>query len=207
MWQGNAPFDLRKTCGYHAGNPPFFLPAGIRPVKGNLECLPWFERIHRERPAIRAVFASSGIDSLYAAEFENKMIRCSAFAKWISPIPPIAMQSAYQSADVVLNTSLSEGLSNTLLEAIAAGRPLLAADIPGNRWPVLGDNGDRPCGLLFDRSNPEDFIRKAIQIIDDEVLRQALTDACVQRAADFPLPADEAGGLDRAYRSVLYSRF
>jgi glycosyltransferase involved in cell wall biosynthesis len=113
------------------------------------------------------------------------------------------MRSAYESADVVLNASVSEGLSNTLLEAIAAGRPILASDIPGNRWPVMGNNNERPCGYLFDLRNPGDFIRKSVRLIDDDGLRKEFAEACLARAAGLPTPDDEAAGLEQVYRSVL----
>jgi len=113
------------------------------------------------------------------------------------------MRSAFGSADAVLNASFSEGLSNTLLEAIAAGRPILASDIPGNRWPVLGNQNDRPCGYLFDHRHPDDFIREAIHLVDDEGLRRKFVEACRERAPNLPRPDDEADGLDRVYRSVL----
>lgn len=113
------------------------------------------------------------------------------------------MRSAYESADVVLNTSFAEGLSNAILEAIAAGRPVLASDIPGNRGPVRGLNGDRPAGLLFDPRNPEDFVGQALRLIDDPEERAALGQDGQARAARWPAAEDEADGLIRAYEIGL----
>jgi hypothetical protein len=45
-------------------------------------------------------------------------------------ISPEAIRSAFETADVILNTSSSEGLSNSLLGAIAAGH-LRASQWPG----------------------------------------------------------------------------
>jgi glycosyltransferase involved in cell wall biosynthesis len=117
------------------------------------------------------------------------------------------MQAAYQGADIVLNTSFSEGLSNALIEAIAADCPVLASDIPGNRWPVLGTSGDLPVGLLFDLNNPEDFIRKALQLIDDGVLRESFRQAAQLRRSTWPREEDEGDGLAAAYRTALVQRF
>jgi glycosyltransferase involved in cell wall biosynthesis len=206
LWQGDEPANLREACGHRLEDFVFFLPAGIRPVKGNLECLKWLEKVHRKRPWIRAVFAGPALDDAYAARFEKEVFRLSAFARWIPRIPPAAMRSAYDSANVVLNASGSEGLSNTILEAIAAGRPVLASDIPGNRWPVLGNDKDKPCGCLFDLRNPEDFIRKAVNLVDDEGLQKELAAACIARTAGFPTPGDEASGLDQVYQSVIKRR-
>lgn len=113
------------------------------------------------------------------------------------------MRSAYESADVALNTSFAEGLSNAILEAIAAGRPILASDIPGNRGPVRGLNGDRPAGLLFDPRNAEHFVGQALRLIDDPEERIALVRSGRARAAKWPTPEDEADGLIRAYEIGL----
>jgi len=203
LWQGDDSANLREAHDCRPEDFVFFLPAGIRPVKGNLECLKWLEKVYQVRPRVRAVFAGPALDAVYANRFEDKIRRLSAFARWIPRIPPAAMRSAYESADVVLNASVSEGLSNTLLEAIAAGRPILASDIPGNRWPVLGNNNERHCGYLFDLRNPGDFIRKAVRLIDDDELRKEFAEACLARAAGLPTPDDEAAGLGQVYKSVL----
>jgi hypothetical protein len=50
FWFGHDAFDLRKTAGCRRENILFFMPAGIRPVKGNLECLTAFEKVHAARP-------------------------------------------------------------------------------------------------------------------------------------------------------------
>lgn len=202
-WFGDAQFDLRLKAGWGGDTFVFFLPAGIRPVKGNLECLRGLERVHAARPHVRAVFAGPPLDPEYAARFEAEVRRLSTFVHWIPMIPPGAMQSAYKTADVVLNGSFSEGLSNALLEAIAAGRPVLASDIAGNRWPLMDEKGSHPCGLFFDPSNPADFAEKALRLIDDEELRADLSRAAVTRASSWPTPIEEAKGLLRAYREAM----
>ncbi len=198
-WMGNDPFDLRSLFQGHGNDFFFFCPAGVRPVKNNLACLHWIEEVHRVRPRVRVVFAGPALDRDYAEHFEREIRRCAPFARWIEEIPPEAMQSAYASADAVLNGSLSEGLSNTLLESIAAGKPLIASRVPGNLWPVEGDRGDGPCGLLFDLDDPADCVAKTLLLMDKEALRRDLADACRSRAARLPRPEDEASALYGAY--------
>ena len=202
-WLGHDRYDLRTVAGCRPGDILFFLPAGIRPVKGNLECLVAMGKVHALRPNIRVVFAGPTLDADYTARFEQEVRRLNTFARWIPLIPPEAIRSAFETADVVLNTSFSEGLSNSLLEAIAAGRPVLASDIPGNRLPVLGENGDPPAGTLFDPHDQDDFIRHAIKLIDDERIRNAFGQAGRLRASQWPTPETEADGLIAAYMTAL----
>lgn len=202
-WFGNSIFDLREVSGWKAQDLVFFLPAGIRPVKGNLECLQAFETIHTLRPHVRVVFAGPLLDPRYAARFKKTIKGLGGFARWIAMIPPEAMHSAYRTSDVVLNTSFSEGLSNALIEAVAAGRPILASDIPGNRWPVLGEAADLPAGLLFDVFDRDDFTKKALKLIDEEGLRIRLGQEGLKRASSWPTPEEEAEGLIRAYEEAI----
>jgi glycosyltransferase involved in cell wall biosynthesis len=204
-WLGDQKFDVRGVAGWRPGDFLFFLPAGIRPVKGNLECLMNLEEVYSARPWIRAVFAGPGLDAAYSSRFERQIQRFHAFSRWISLIPPESMRSAYEASDVVLNTSLSEGLSNALLEAMASGRPLLASDIPGNREPLLGEEGGPPPGLLFDPYDREEFVRQALRLIDNESLRRVIGEGGRRRAALWPSPAKEAEGLAQAYQAALRS--
>jgi glycosyltransferase involved in cell wall biosynthesis len=204
-WLGDETFNLKKAVGCKDGEILFFLPAGIRPVKGNLECLKTFKQIHSVCPGVRIVFAGPALDSNYAEQFDKELEKHRSFATWIPLIPPGAMRSAYESSDIVLNTSFSEGLSNVLLEAIAAGRPVLASNIPGNRWPVLGEEGKEPVGLLFEVDNPEDLIVNALKLIDDEKLRQNCIRTAKERASRWPSPEDEANGLIRIYETAISS--
>lgn len=203
LWLGADPYDLRGLAGCRPESLLFFLPAGIRPVKGNLECLLGMEKVQALRPQVRMVFSGPVLDRQYSDRFEKEIRRLGSFARWIPTIPLPAMRSAYASADIVMNTSFSEGLSNTLLEAIAAERPVLASDIPGNREPLLGGNDGPPSGYLFDPEEPEDFQRQALRLIDGEEERKALIRASRIRAARMPTPADEGDGLIRAYEIAL----
>jgi len=203
VWLGEEPCDLRAPFGDAPGCVLFFMPAGIRPVKGNLECLLALEKAYGLRPQLRAVFAGPPIDRAYAERFRREAERLRDFARWVPPIEPAAMRSAYGSADVVVNGSLSEGLSNVLIEGRAAGKPLLASDIPGNRWPVLGDLGDAPMGLLFDPSDPADFVDKTLRLIDDAALRRSLGEAGAAYARRMPGPCDEARALMAVYETAM----
>ena len=206
FWLGDEPCALREQAKVGPNDFLFFLPAGVRPVKGNLEGLLALEKVHQRRPRIRVVFAGPALDRDYSARFQEEIRRLQSFARWLPAVSLPAMRSAYQEADIVLNTSFSEGLSNVLIEAIASGKPLLAADIEGNRWPIQGNLGDRPCGLLYDPKNMDDFIAKAIRLIDDEALRSALAQACRERAAAWPPPEVEIKGLIAAYHQAINLR-
>ena len=72
--------------------------------------------------------------------------RRTPWAQHVGPVPHAAMPALLAAADIVLNCSRSEGgMANAVIEALALGRAVLAADIPGNRSLIE----DGVTGLLF----------------------------------------------------------
>ena len=199
---GHVPYDLRNLCGWQAKDIVFFLPAGVRPVKGNLECLMALKKVQRYRPELKAVFAGPIIDEVYGEKFAAEIKRSQTFACWIPLIPTDAMGAAYASADIVLNASFSEGLSNAILEAMASGRPLLASDIAANRFLVEGEKGEPPSGLCFKHGDMNHFEQQALALIDNRALRESLGRAGKKRIALHHRPEDEASGLIQAYQKA-----
>jgi glycosyltransferase involved in cell wall biosynthesis len=74
--------------------------------------------------------------------------------------------------DVFVLPSLSEALSNSLLEAMAVGCAALASEVGGN--PELVREGDT--GLLFPPGNAEQLARKLQSLVEDEDARKRLSE-------------------------------
>lgn len=73
-------------------------------------------------------------------------------------------------ADVFLLSSLSEGISVTLLEAMAAERPIVATDVGGNGEVI--DHGDN--GLLSPRGDAKTLGHNLSIVLRDASMRQAM---------------------------------
>eukprot|EP00943_MAST-04B_sp_MAST-4B-sp1_P001764 g1764.t1 len=86
--------------------------------------------------------------------FTNLKSKESKYFKIHPPVQLKEMLVAMKEADVVVNTSLSEGMSGAILEAMAIGTPVMARNIPANKALLFEKN----VGILF--SSPEDFINK-----------------------------------------------
>lgn len=188
---GDEPFPLRQRDSISASSIVFLLPAGIRPVKANLELLQLFDSVAEAAPFCRLYFCGSILDESYGQRF-LEALQARPWAQYIGEIPAAAMAAALSEVDVVLNHSVSEGLPNVLLEAAALGRPILARDIPGNRAAFIPDVN----GVLYDSS--ESFIRQALALARDSALRQRLT----QPPQKFRSPLDEASQLENIYRGM-----
>jgi glycosyltransferase involved in cell wall biosynthesis len=80
-------------------------------------------------------------------------------------------------ADVVLLTSLAEGLPRALIEAQGAGRPIVASAAKGNREVVTPETG-----FLCAPKDAEDYARNLARLVDDPLLRKRMGRAARSRA-------------------------
>ena len=78
-------------------------------------------------------------------EREAQDLGIASAVHFTGAIPPDQVREYLNAADVFLLSSITEGLSNALLEAMAAGLPAIVSDIPANR--LLIEDGHS--GILF----------------------------------------------------------
>ncbi len=155
---------------FDGGEFVFFLPAGLRPVKNIGFVLAPLAELHRHDAGIRLLVAGPVLDPAYGAQLLEELEHYS-FARYLGAVGRDAIGALYRRADVVLNTSVFEGgMANSVLEAMAFGRPVLAADIEGNRSLVK----EGKTGLLF--RDEAEFLEKAGKLLGDGALRQKLGD-------------------------------
>ena len=173
--QGVEPLPVSgdETCRLAPGDFVLLLPAALRPVKGVEFALRAVAALSAAAPDLRLVIAGGVLDREYAAAVEA-LLRETPNAVWLGEVPYERMGGLYRRADLVLNCSRSEAMSNSLMEAMALGRPVLAADIPGNR--SLVDDGET--GWLF--TDDTDFRRQLLRIRGNAPLRAA----CGERARE-----------------------
>ena len=84
------------------------------------------------------------------------------------------------SVDVVVQSSVREGLPNAVLEAAAAGRAIVATDAGGTAEIVV----DGSTGLLVPTEDRPALARGLSRLIDDAALRQRLGSAARVHVAD-----------------------
>ncbi len=189
---GSTPWPLRGTLGIGPEVPLLLCPAGIRPVKGVLELLLLCNPLAQEGRNFRLAFCGPVLDEDYGARFRAALAE-RPWAVHLGVIPPDAMGSALAEADLVLNNSFTEGLSNALAEAAVLGRPILARDIPGNAAVVApGVNG-----LLY--RDADGFYAAATLLLGSPSARAALSRPDPERFS----PAREAAVLESILQASL----
>src|SRR6266567_3942529 len=119
------------------------------------------------------------------------------WCRYLGAVPHARMPALLRAADVVLNCSISEGgMSNSVLEALTLGRPVLASDIEGNRALIE----DGVTGLLF--SDASELASQAVRLLDDVELRARLGAEGQSRAAGFR-PEAEIDGYVRLFDTLV----
>lgn len=191
-------YSLRAEIGCSPGETVFLLPAGIRRVKNQLLAVRAHARVLAEVPGARLVLAGPVIDPDYAAEVEQEADLLGVGVRRVE-IPPAQMAGAYREADVVLNVSDAEGFSNALLEAMSAGRAVLASRIAPNAEAVA----DGRTGLLFAPGDADDLSRQAVRLARDPALRERFGSAARAAVAARYDPAAEIDALLEAYGEAL----
>ena len=177
--------------------PILLFPAGIRKVKQPRFPLEPIERLLPRYPPLALLYVGPIIEREEADELFWRL-GSRPWARHVGTIAHNRMPQLLESADVILNCSLSEGgMANSVLEALAMGRAVLAADIDGNRSVIE----DGVTGFLF--GTPEEFAAKADRLLAEPALRQRLGEAGREYLhARFP-PAKEVEGYLAAYGRLV----
>lgn len=172
----------------------FFLPAGIREVKNITGAIEMVAALAEEFP-LELWLAGPKLEE---SEYE-KVMQEVEYYDWIhykGEVPYDRMFELYQQSDAVLNTSISEGQSSAILEAMAANRPVLAADIPGNRGVIKHNYS----GLLY--GNTSQFHAYGAALAKDENLRIRLSKNAYHQVSEENNPQKETDTLLEWYNAA-----
>jgi len=81
--------------------------------------------------------------------------------------------SLINGSEILIQPSLSEGISTTILESMACKTAIIASNVGGNMELIQ----DQESGLLVESTNPEIFCKKIIELMSDKHLQEKLTNS------------------------------
>lgn len=107
----------------------------------------------------------------------NPELGAQAWISWLGKLPPDEMSAAYARSTVLLATTRYEAFGMVVLEALAAGLPVVAS--PAVAWMIDG------AGIALGDWVPSGYAEALALLAHDAPLRQKLQAAAVHRAHQF----------------------
>lgn len=195
--QGVTPLTATEPFLRPANSFIILLPAAIRPVKGILEAITALAPLADQDPRLQLWLAGGDLDVSYADQVRHQ----AAGLPWVrllGEVPHQRMGDLFAACDLVLNNSSFEGgMANTLLEAMAAGKPVIARDVSGNRSLIRHNEA----GWLF--KNQRHLRQLITQLLScPEPLKTAGTTAKTLVTSRFS-PQHEAAALAALYTRLV----
>jgi len=171
--------------------------AGWLDAKGSFTLPRLWSQVRARRPDARLTLVGTGASEAAVLSAFAPEDRAS-----VTVIPRLTgkeeMIEQFETHDLFLMPSLNEGSPLALLEAMAAGLPIVAGRAGG--IPDIVMDGEH--GLLFDPLDPDEGAARVLRLLDDRDERIGLARAAQERARSLDWAA-AADVLERAAARVL----
>uniref|UniRef100_UPI00358E70E7 glycosyltransferase 1 domain-containing protein 1-like isoform X1 n=3 Tax=Myxine glutinosa TaxID=7769 RepID=UPI00358E70E7 len=122
----------------------FLLVCGLRRVKDPLFIVHAFSDWHKTHPDVFLLIIGPELDPVLSAEVKNCTANMSG-VWFVGPLPQAHLHAAMSSSFCLVNSSISEGMSGAILEAMDLGLPVVARTNAGNASLIRHEE----TGLLF----------------------------------------------------------
>lgn len=187
----------------------FLNVGGIEPRKNSIRLLQAFQSVRRELAARgrASVLLMAGGDTLldyapYRVEFfellDQSELQVDQDILLRGVVPETEIPLLYQAADVLAFPSVKEGWGLVALEAMAAGVPVLASDLPVFREYLRPEEN----ALLVDPYSESAIAAGLLRLVEDGELRRQLSAAGLATAKRFDWAATAKAHVEY-YRAIL----
>ena len=171
-----ASLAIKAALNFPNDAPVVGVIARLHPRKGHRDFLNAAAIILRQQPDARflLVGADQGMrPELEALASELGIADAVAFTGEQQEIPTLLA-----AIDILVSCSRIEGLSNAIMEGMAAGKAIIATNIDGTPELVRHEE----TGLLIPQGDPAQLAATALRLLHDSALRRRLGDAARERA-------------------------
>ena len=191
-----APRDDRPLAVL--GEPPTLLYHGrVDRRKGVLDLLDAVEILRQRGRAVRLAVSGIGPD----VDAVEERVEALGLAEAVDVLGVAGYADAparYHRGDVFVSPTYKEGFSNTILEAMASGLPIVSCEVVG----VVDCLADGRDALLVDARAPGQLADAVERILTDEPLRQRLTATALDEARTLYAWAARAHQIASVYQSL-----
>ena len=167
----------RELLGLSSGEVLVLSVANLRSVKNIVSLIQAASLVSPQIPNARFVVLGDGPER---ATLEKLIRSLCLEAVFTLPGPIQDVVPYLAAADVAVQCSRAESLSNALIEYMAAGLPIVASDVGGNSEAVTHGK----TGLLYRSDNGTAMAREMTRLLQDRQLARSMGDAARVRAMD-----------------------
>lgn len=149
----------------------------ITPRKGIRYLIEAFSQLSKKYPNLNLQIVGEGDEKNNLEELVRKL-GIEKQINFVGLLPHEKLPAYYQSACVYVLPSLNEGMSNSMLEALASGLPLIATNTGGTS--ELVEEGIN--GFIVKMKDTQDLANKIEILMKDEELRKKMGEASRRKA-------------------------
>jgi len=187
---------IRQELGVPADAPVVLVLSRLNPMKGVEYFLDAAAMVARDLPNARFLIVGDGLNKFPLEEraaalgLTNRVI----FTGFRTDVPQLLSE-----ASLSVLPSLSEGLSNTLLESMAAGVPVIATQVGGN--PEIVEDG--VSGVLVPPRDASALAAAMTRLLVNPVLASAVREAAQRRIAELFSMQTSIRQVERLYLKTI----
>jgi glycosyltransferase involved in cell wall biosynthesis len=180
--------DLRKRWGVTAKRVLLYIGriAGNKRIDLVIDAL---ARLANDFPDLHLLIVGDAASSNAARELASRLRHQVALANLEGRVTFTGrveeQQPYYHIAELLILPSQHEGFGAPLVEAMAAGAPVIASTNGAMPWVLHGEQEEQPAGLLFHSGDGADLARQLRRLLVDQELRQTLVARGRARAQEF----------------------
>lgn len=188
--------SVRAALGLGAREPVALTVGSLTTQKAQSVLIEAWAQLRRERPDARLLIAGEGP---LRGELERR-IEALGLGSVVTLLGArLDAPDLMEAADLFVLPSVREGLSITILEAMRAGRPVVATRIGGNGEAVV----EGGTGLLVPASDPGALARALLELFGDPARAAAMGAAGRARWSERFTAERMVRSLERLYREAL----
>lgn len=169
--------DVRRALGLNDDQVVIIIVANLIPYKGHSEIIDAMAQLLPRFPDIRLLVVGQdrGIGTALKRQADSSGV--ARAIEWLGLREDIPDLLA--SADIYVSASHEEGFSNALLEAMGAGKPVVATNVGGT--PEMLAQGE--LGLLVEPADADGLAKALAELISNPVMRLRLGKMAANRVA------------------------
>jgi glycosyltransferase involved in cell wall biosynthesis len=185
----------RRGCG-DDGRINILKVGRLSPEKGHGLLLDAFHRVARAEPRLQLLIVGTGpLEAQLREQVQRLELRDQVqFLGFVSDMPPL-----YARADLIVQSSFTEGLPNVILEGAYLRVPMLATRVGGTD-EVMGEGIG---GELIEPGSVEELERGLRRFLDDPARFAAMAERAPQRIREHFSFAARTDALSRIYEELV----